>query len=160
RELEIGTGKPTPEERARRPHHLFDALELGQRASAGAWARVAAETCRAIQARGRTPVLAGGSGLYLRALQHGIASEPGHDAGIRAGLADEGGSVGVVALHQRLQQVDPVIAARVAATDTQRVTRALEVWMASGRPLSWWQREHPGGPLEFEWRSVELTLEP
>ena len=160
RELETGTGKPTPEQRARRPHHLFEALELDRRASAGAWVRAAAETCGAIRERGRTPVLVGGSGLYLRALQHGIASEPPHDAALRARLADEVRSVGVAAMHQRLQQVDPVIAARVAATDTQRVTRALEVWMASGHPLSWWQRERPGGALPAEWRTVELTHEP
>ena len=160
RELEIGTGKPLPGERAALPHHLFEALELGQRASAGWWARAAAETCRAIDARGRPVVLVGGSGLYVRALQRGIASEPPHDTALRGRLMEEARALGVPALHERLRRADPEIAGRVAPSDTQRVTRALEVWMASGRPMSWWRRERPGQALDAEWRSIELTLEP
>src|SRR5207249_4166140 len=130
-------------QRAERPHHLFEALGLGRRASAGWWARIAAETCRSIHERGRVPVLVGGSGLYLRALQRGIASEPPHDPAARARLMEQARALGVPALHARLAAADPELAARLEPTDTQRVTRALEVWLVSGRPLSWWHRERP-----------------
>jgi len=157
-ELELGTGKPTPAERRALPHHLFDLLSLGERASAGHWARAATALCHAIDARGRTPVLVGGSGLYLQSLQHGIAAEPPHDPALRASLTEEARTLGVPALHLRLAGVDPETAARLDPADIQRVTRALEVWLASGRPLSWWRRERPGVPLPATWNAIELTL--
>jgi len=160
RELDIGTGKPAPAERAARPHHLFDALALGERASAGWYARAAGEACAAIHARGRTPVLVGGSGLYLRAAQHGLSGEPPHDPAVRARLREECERLGPEALHERLAHVDPVTAARLEPRDRQRVTRALEVHEASGRPLSWWHA-HRGEPaVAGEWHVVELTMDP
>ena len=159
RELEIGTGKPTPAERLALPHHLFDMLALGERASAGHWATAAHATCAAHAARGGTPVLVGGSGLYVRALQHGIAAEPPHDAPLRASLIEEARANGAPALHARLAEADPETAARLDSRDIQRVTRALEVWLASGKPLSWWHRERPGAPLAATWHTVELTLD-
>ena len=158
-ELEIGTGKPSPAERIARPHHLFDLLNLGERASAGLWAAAARAACEAITARGRVPVLVGGSGLYVRALQRGIAAEPPHDAALRASLTDEARVLGSPALHRRLADADPETAARLDPADAQRVTRALEVWLASGQPLSWWHREHPGEPLAATWSAIELTLD-
>ncbi len=160
RELEIGTGKPTPGERAALPHHLFDAFALGERTSAGAWAQSAAAVCREVAARGHVPVLAGGSGLYVRSLQHGIAAEPPHDSALRARLGEVARTRGAMELHAQLAAVDPETAARLAPTDAQRVTRALEVWHASGRPLSWWQRERAGAPFDARWRTIELVLEP
>jgi tRNA dimethylallyltransferase len=160
RELEIGTGKPTPAERAARPHHLFDALSLRQRPSAGWFARVAGQHCREIHARGRVPLLVGGSGLYLHALRSGLASEPPHDAALRARLQAEAETAGTVTLYERLRQLDPETAARIGPQDTQRVTRALEVAMSSGKPLSWWHRERPGAGLDAEWCIVELVVAP
>ena len=107
RELEIGTGKPTPAERAARPHHLFDALELGQRPSAGWYAKAVGAVCGAIHSRGRTPVLVGGSGLWLRAAQHGLSGEPPHDAQVRARIQAELERVGPEALHERLARRGP-----------------------------------------------------
>lgn len=159
RELEIGTGKPAPAERGALPHHLFDLLSLGDRASAGHWATTARAACDAIAARGGTPVLVGGSGLYVRALQHGIAAEPPHDTALRASLIEEARAMGAAALHARLADADPETAARLDPRDTQRVTRALEVWIASGKPLSWWHRERPGAPLAARWNTIELTLD-
>ncbi len=159
RELEIGTGKPSPSERAATPHHLFDLLTLGDRASAGTWAAAARGVCEAITARGRVPVLVGGSGLYVRSLQRGIAAEPPHDAAQRAALAEEARVLGASALHRRLAEADPETAARLFPEDTQRITRALEVWLASGKPLSWWHRERPGEPLAASWSVIETTLD-
>ena len=159
-ELEIGTGKPTPAERRARSHHLFDALRLGQRASAGWFARAAAEARDAIRARGRVPLLVGGSGLYLRAAIQGLAGEPPHDpaarARVRAALAAEGPE----ALHRRLATLDPATAARLAPRDRQRIARALEVIETSGRPLSWWHAHtRPDAPVE-SWIVLELVERP
>ncbi len=158
RELEIGTGKPSAAERGTRPHHLFDALELGQRPSAGWYAKAAGAVCGAIHSRGRTPVLVGGSGLWLRAAQHGLSGEPPHDAAVRARVQAELDAAGPEALHERLAAVDPVTAARLSPRDRQRVTRALEVHEASGRPLSWWHEREGEPAVVGEWAVLELAL--
>ncbi|HEY3216654.1 MAG TPA: tRNA (adenosine(37)-N6)-dimethylallyltransferase MiaA [Candidatus Eisenbacteria bacterium] len=158
RELEVGTGKPTPEQRAGQPHHLFDALRLGQRASAGWYARACRDVRESVIARGRLPILVGGSGLYVRAARHGLAAQPPHDPSLRRRLQHELEAVGPEALHARLALVDPTIAARLAPRDRQRITRALEVYEASGRPLSWWhdQKGHPH--VGEAWLLVELVV--
>jgi tRNA dimethylallyltransferase len=158
RELEIGTGKPSPAERAARPHHLFDALALGTRASAGGYGRAAREVCAAIHARGRVPVLVGGSGLYLEAARQGLSPAPPAAPEIRARLRLEAAESGIEALHGRLRQADPATAARLAPRDTQRITRALEVLEASGRTLSSWLGEAAGPAVAGEWRVIVITL--
>ena len=158
RGLDLGTGKPSPAELARLPHRLFDALELGDRASAGWWARAAAAACRDALGAGRTPLLVGGSGLYLRALLHGLTEEPPHDPGLRARLAEEAVRHGTPALHARLAAVDPAAAARLHPTDTQRVSRALEIVEVSGRPLAWWRARRAPPALDAEWLVAELVL--
>jgi tRNA dimethylallyltransferase len=158
RGLDVGTGKPSPDELARVPHRLFDALELGERASAGWWARAAAAACREAFAAGRTPLLVGGSGLYLRALLHGLAEEPPHDPERRTRLAAEARERGTPALHARLAALDSAAAARLHPGDTQRVTRALEIVEASGRPLAWWRARHAAPELDATWCVAELTL--
>jgi tRNA dimethylallyltransferase len=160
RELEIGTGKPAPAQRAAVPHHLFGALELGQRPSAGWYAKAAGAVCSAVRARGGTPVLVGGSGLWLRATQHGLSGEPPHDAQVRARIQAELERAGPEALHERLALVDPETAARLSPRDRQRITRALEVLEASGRPLSWWHERQGEPAVAGEWRVFELTIEP
>jgi tRNA dimethylallyltransferase len=160
RDLDVGTGKPTAAERAARPHHLFDALTLGEKPSAGWYARAACETCEALFSRGVTPVLVGGSGLYLRALMQGLHAEPPHDAAIRARLLAEVESLGAEALHARLAALDPPTAARLAPRDRQRVTRALEVQEASGKPLSWWHAQQTRAGLEADWRVIEVEMPP
>lgn len=165
-ELEIGTGKPAPAARQGRPHHLFDALALGQHASAGTYARLARETCAAIVARGATPLLVGGSGLYLRALMEGLAAAPPRDSAVRAALLARAAAEGPGALHAELGRVDPESAARLAPADLQRVVRALEVWQTSGRTLTWWHRQPPAAPdhaargAPARWRVVELRVPP
>lgn len=158
-ELELGTGKPTRAERAARPHHLFDALALGERANAGRWAQLARECCEELLSRGVTPVLVGGSGLYLGALIRGLHAEPPHDAGLRAALLERLGKEGPEALHRQLATVDPATAARLAPRDRQRIVRALEVYEASGRTLADWHAEAPREALAADWRVLELTCE-
>jgi len=160
RELEIGTGKPTEAQRASQPHHLYDLLALGERASAGAFARVAAPTCEAVLARGRVPILVGGSGLYLRALERGLAPTPPHDPELRERLGDEARAVGLEALHARLASLDQETADRLGRRDAQRILRALEVVQATGRPLTSWHRDPVAAPLAVEWRIVELVVPP
>ncbi len=159
-ELEIGTGKPTPAERGSRPHHLFDARTLGEDTSAGWWARRAAAACEAAWARGATPVLVGGSGLYVDALRRGLMAEPPKDAAVRARLRAELADRGVEAMHARLAAVDPEIAARLMVRDQQRIVRALEVWEASGEPMSRWQARPRRGALAADWRVVEVVCTP
>ena len=160
RELEVGTGKPSPAERAARPHHLFDVFTLGQRPSAGGYAQAAGAVCAAIHARDRTPVLVGGSGLWLRAAQHGLSAEPPHDAQVRAGIQAELDHDGPEVLHERLALVDPAAAARISPRDRQRITRALEVHETSGQALSWWHERRSEPTVTGEWRVFELTLQP
>ena len=157
REIEIGTGKPTLAERALRPHHLFDALDLGERASAGWYAGAARTACAAIHAHGRVPVLVGGSGLYLDAAMRGLAAEPPHDPAVRARLRAELAAQVPAVLHRRLVQADPRTARRLDPRDAQRVSRALEVLEASGRPLSAWHADGREGAVPGAWRVVELT---
>lgn len=160
RELDIGTGKPSVAERGKRKHHLFDALTLGDQPSAGWYAREARETCERLLADGRTPILVGGSGLYLQALQRGLHAEPPRDAAVRLRLQQMLQADGPQVLHARLASADPATAARLSPGDSQRITRALEVYESSGRPMSWWHSQEREGALAGEWRVVELTLSP
>jgi tRNA dimethylallyltransferase len=160
RELERGTGKPTPAERAARPHHLFDLWSLGERASAGGWARAAAETCERLFTLGVPPVLVGGSGLYLAALERGLHPEPPRDEALRVAFGEEWEALGATALHARLAALDPEAAAALRPRDRQRVLRALEIVTLSGRTLGWWRERPPAPPLEAEWRTFELTVPP
>lgn len=159
-ELEIGTGKPAAAERAQRPHHLFDALSLGDRASAGWYAGRAREVCAAIHARGRIAVLVGGSGLYLDAAMRGLAAEPPHDPALRTRLRAELEREGPEALHRRLAAADPATARRLKPRDAQRIMRALEVATASGRSLSDWHAGGRQGAIAGPWRVIELTCPP
>jgi tRNA dimethylallyltransferase len=160
RELEIGTGKPTPAERAALPHHLFDWLALGERPTAGGWARAAAAACEACFARGSLPVLVGGSGLYLDALQRGLHPEPPKDADVRARLERECEASGVEAMHARLATLDPGAALALKPRDRQRVLRALEVVEVSGHPLAWWRARAREAPLVADWRAFPVVVEP
>ena len=160
RELEIGTGKPTPAERTSLPHHLFDWLSLGERPSAGGWARAAAEVCEGCFARGSRPLLVGGSGLYVEALQRGLHPEPPRDMAVRERLQRECETSGVEALHARLAALDPDAARTLKPRDRQRVLRALEVVEVSGHTLGWWREHARESPLAADWRAFQLVIEP
>ena len=140
RGLDIGAAKPTAEVRAAVPHHLVDIVEPTEVYSAGRFARDAAALIDDIRARGRLPVLVGGTLLYLRALRDGLSVLPRADHAVRAALERDAAERGWPALHERLRQVDPAAAARIAPSDRQRIQRALEVHALTSRPITELQR--------------------
>jgi tRNA dimethylallyltransferase len=140
RGLDIGTAKPAPAIRSAVPHHLIDILEPTEAYSAGRFARDAGALIDEIRARGRLPLLVGGTLLYLRALRDGLAPLPRADAAVRAELDREAAEHGLQSLHERLRRVDPAAAERIAPSDRQRIQRALEVHALTSRPITELQR--------------------
>jgi tRNA dimethylallyltransferase len=136
RGMDIGTAKPTAELLARAPHHLIDLIDPAESYSAARFLADASAAMDAIAARGRVPLLAGGTMLYFRALQSGLARLPAADAAIRRRLEAQAAERGWPALHAELARLDPASAARIRPNDRQRIQRALEVIEASGSPLS------------------------
>jgi tRNA dimethylallyltransferase len=136
RGMDIGTAKPTREERERVPHHLVDIRDPAQAYSAAEFATDAQRLAREIRGRGRRVVLAGGTMLYFKALFEGLAAMPPADAAVRACIEEEAARAGWPALHAQLAGVDAATAARLAPNDAQRIQRALEVFRLTGQPLS------------------------
>jgi tRNA dimethylallyltransferase len=136
RGMDIGTAKPSPAERAAVPHHLIDVIDPGESYSAARFVAEARALIAAIRARGRLPLLVGGTMLYFKALFDGLDELPPADPAVRAALDAEAAERGWPALHAELARVDPTTAARLPPGDTQRIQRALEVWRISGRPLA------------------------
>lgn len=136
RGMDIGTAKPTADERAAVPHHLIDVIEPHESYSAARFVADARRLIAEIRARGRLPLLVGGTMLYFKALFDGIDALPAADTAIRARLDADARERGWPALHADLARVDPITAARLAPNDAQRIQRALEVWQLSGQPLS------------------------
>ena len=156
--LDIGAAKPDAAERAGVPHHLLDMRQPWQPYSAAEFAVDARVAIEGILARGKLPVLAGGTGLYFRALLEGLAPMPDADPALRASLTAEAAQRGWAALHADLSRVDPAAAARIGPGDAQRIQRALEVFALSGRPISAWQRDRP--PPRLPLRVLKLVLAP
>jgi tRNA dimethylallyltransferase len=140
RGMDIGTAKPTRDERSRVPHHLIDILDPTEAYSAAQFVADAQRLIADIAARGRLPLLVGGTMLYFKALYEGLDAMPPADPAVRAALDAEAAERGWPALHAELAQVDPATAARLAPNDAQRIQRALEVWRSTGRPLSSFHR--------------------
>jgi tRNA dimethylallyltransferase len=141
RGMDIGTAKPSAAERAAVPHHLIDLIEPSERYSAAQFVADAAQLVAEIRARGRLPLLVGGTMLYFKALFDGIDAMPASDPDVRAAIDAQAAALGWPALHAELARIDPVTAARLAPSDAQRIQRALEVWRISGRPLASFHRE-------------------
>ncbi|HEX5738758.1 MAG TPA: tRNA (adenosine(37)-N6)-dimethylallyltransferase MiaA [Hydrogenophaga sp.] len=139
RGMDIGTAKPTPRERALVPHHLIDITDPLQAYSAADFVRDATRLVSEIQARGRTPLLVGGTMLYFKTLMHGLDDMPRADATVRARIEARARAVGWPALHAELAKIDPATAARLFPNDSQRIQRALEVFEVSGQPISSFQ---------------------
>ncbi len=158
RGFDVGTAKPTAEERERVRHHLVDILDPHERFSAGDFARRAGLAIEDIGRRAKVPIVVGGSGLYLRALLEGIAEIPLLDPRLtdylRRQLADDG----LAKLRFRLDLLDPETAARLASGDTQRTLRALAVALGTGRPLSAWIADRPFGQQPLPALRIGLTL--
>jgi tRNA dimethylallyltransferase len=136
RGLDVGTAKPSVEDRRRVPHHLIDVLEPWETGSVARWLERACEYVREIAGRGRRALFVGGTPLYLKALQSGLFEGPPADAEVRARLTHEADATGAEALHAKLAAVDARTAQRLHPNDIRRVVRALEVWELTGRPIS------------------------
>lgn len=159
RGLDIGSAKPTLAEQRRVPHHLIDVRDPWQPYSAAEFALDARQAMDDIAARGRVPVLAGGTGLYFRALLHGLSPMPEADPAMRVLLEAEAAERGWAALHAELAVLDPEAARRIHATDAQRIQRALEVYRLSGRTISDLRREGLALP-RLPFRVLKLVLAP
>ncbi len=142
RGMDIGTAKPTLEERGGVPHHLIDVIDPWETASVAQYRQWALETATAIQARSRRVLFVGGTALYLKALLRGLFEGPAANASLRASLEVEADQLGTPALHARLAALDPITAARLHPNDRRRLVRALEVIAVTGQPLSRLQTEH------------------
>ena len=158
RDFEIGTAKPTPEERSRAPHHLFDFADPRQEMTAGEYARQAREIIREIDSRHHLPIVVGGTGLYLRALLEGLFAGPQRSEELRERLRERVASRGSAYLHRILSRVDHGSAEKIHANDAPKLIRAIEVCLASRRKMSeLWQQGR--APLTG-FRILRLGLDP
>ena len=158
RGLDIGAAKPDAATRALAPHHLVDVRDPHEVFSAADFAREALPPMLALAERGRVPLLVGGTGLYFSALFEGLSELPEADPAVRAGIIAEAAERGWPALHAEMAAADPAAGVRIKPGDSQRITRALEVWRLSGRPISDWQQA--GERRRFPFRVLRLVLAP
>ena len=136
REMDIGTAKPTDQQRERVPHHLLDIVDPNEDFSLAEYVDAAHATAAEIKQRGKEVLFVGGTSLYLKSLLRGLYTGPPPDWEFRKEVAQEVERVGIEALHQRLKQVDPLAAAKLHPNDQRRIIRALEVYKSTGKPLS------------------------
>lgn len=142
RELNIGTAKPAKAEMAGIPHHLIDIIDPDEIFSAGAFASEASKVIEAANVRGHVPIISGGTGLYIKALIHGLAQGLPSDTAIKEGIKSRLVNDGLPKLYEELQSIDPETASRLSPQDKQRIMRALEVYYAAGIPISELQKKH------------------
>jgi tRNA dimethylallyltransferase len=160
RDLRVITARPTKDEETRVPHALYGHVDAVENYSTGRWLTDAARTLKELEAAGRLPIFVGGTGLYFRALTHGLSDIPPVPADTRARVRGEAEGVATPDLHQRLSAADPATAKRLKPNDRQRILRALEVFAATGRSLTEWQGK-PGSPMirAKDTRAVFLSVD-
>ncbi len=156
RYMDIGTAKPTPAEQAAAPHHMIDILDPDQKFDAVTYAKMASDIIGRIISRGRTAFVVGGTGLYIKALIHGLFEEGPSDPAVRRRLRQQADSEGTDVLHRRLQKVDSAAAERIHPHDTYRMVRALEVFEVTGEPLTIFHKRH--GFREKYFKTLEFGL--
>lgn len=156
--MDVGTAKPTEEERERIAHHLVDLVYPNQKFTAADYGRIAREVIGQIRGRNKLPIAVGGSGLYLKALIEGFFEGPKADENIRKRLQGEAQTLGEPHLFGRLKEVDPQAAERIHPNDLVRIIRALEVWELTGKPISTWQREGDYQPFLMQFVKIGLNL--
>jgi len=156
--MDIGTAKPTLEERAGIAHHLIDILDPAESFSTGAFRRQALALMADITARGKLPLLVGGTMLYFNTLFNGLAQLPSADDAVRAQLNAQAQAIGKEAMHAKLQLVDPVAAARIHPNDPQRVQRALEVYELTGKSMT--QLHAEAQTEEISYQKIKLIIAP
>ena len=158
RGLDVGTAKPTPAERRQVPHHLLDVLDPGEPSTAGDYRERALAALADLRARNRLPILTVGTGLYLRALLEGLADLPQRSEALRERLRSSAATHGPGHLHRMLQHLDPLAAQQIAAPDEQKLIRAIEICMLSGKPLT---QVHQAGRAPLTgWRVLKIGLDP
>ena len=164
RGMDIGTAKPSAFDRAEVPHHLIDIRDPRQAYSAAEFVLDARRLIAEITARGKLPLLVGGTMLYFKALAEGLDDMPKANAAVRAAIASEAAERGWPEMHAELARIDPPTAARLQRQDSQRIARALEVFRISGQPLSFFQRqvaiEKGAACARADWPSAFISLEP
>ena len=158
RGMDIGTAKPTPDEVAAVPHHLIDILDPKDSYSVRQFRDDAIRLVADIHARGKLPLLVGGTMLYFKGLRDGLDELPQADPALRAQIDMEIARHGITALHARLKEIDPVTAERLKPTDTQRIQRAMEIFLLSGQPMSSLLAKSATPQLPFE--MLPIALEP
>ncbi len=142
RHMNIGTAKPSPEDRSRVPHHLLDVVDPHEPFDAATYLTLARPVIHDLHRRGKIPLVVGGTGLYMKVLTQGICPAPPTDPELRRRLKAAEAQKGLGALHEELLQVDPLCGERIHPHDRQRIHRALEVYHLTGTPLSRWQERH------------------
>ncbi len=159
RGMDIGTAKPSADELSQVPHHLIDIRDPAESYSAAEFRSDALALIGQIRARGRLPLLCGGTMMYYKVLREGISMLPSADPAIRAAIDEEARHRGWPALHAELASVDPATAARLAPNDSQRLQRAIEIFRSSGKPMSeWLARSQPESELPYSF--ITISLEP
>lgn len=158
RGMDIGTAKPSREERAMIQHHLLDILDPLESYSAAAFRRDALTCVAQIRSRGRLPILVGGTMLYFKALREGLNDLPTANPEIRKELETRAAQLGWPAMHEALGAIDPVTAVRLSPNDSQRIQRALEIWHISGKPMS--ELLNASEQTDQPLKTVTLSLEP
>jgi tRNA dimethylallyltransferase len=159
RGMDIGTAKPTADDRRRVPHHLIDVRTPGQRLDVAEYSRLARQAIFEIASRGHNPIVVGGSGLYLRVLRGGIFRGPAASEVIRERLAKVAAERGIAFLKERLREVDPEAAARIGTNDLYRIVRALEVYELTGEPITAHQRRHRFTDSGYATLTIGVELE-
>lgn len=159
KELRILTARPSDEDEAKVPHRLYGFQSASQACSAAHWSQLAAAEMRSLWAEGRLPVLAGGTGFYIKAMTEGLSDIPAVPDAVRHEVEAMRDKMGPQAFHAKLAEVDEDAAMRLPAADRQRVVRAMEVFMATGRPLTDWHQGAPVPPVA-EARFLSVLLDP
>jgi tRNA dimethylallyltransferase len=154
RGMDIGTDKPSAEDRARVPHHLIDLCEPSESFSTGRYVAAAEQAIAGTVARGRVPLFVGGTALYLKALAEGLFEGPQADWPLRRRLRDEASRAGTQPLYERLRALDPAYAAKIHPNDLRRIVRALEVYEKTGRPISELHTQFGRPSLRYDCRVV------
>jgi tRNA dimethylallyltransferase len=158
RRMDIGTAKASPSERQMVRHHMLDLRDPDQDFSAGDYQRLAREALIEIRSRGNLPIVAGGTGFYLRALIEGLFEGPARSANLRARMRKILQRKGPSKLHRALRRVDPQAAGRIGENDSERIIRAYEVYLVSGKNMSWWQ-QHPRDALTgYMWLKIGIQI--
>lgn len=159
RGLDIGTAKPSLEERRQVHHHMIDCAELAETYSAARWAEEVAVIIADENSQGRIPLIVGGTGMYLRALLEGFSDIPEENPEMREALQRLQQEHGTPYLHSQLKEVDPAMAERLKENDTQRIMRALGVYQSSGKTLSFWQQQEHATAWNIDCPVMVLEVE-